>query len=260
MDLRLLADVTHTRPTTSEASAIAAAFVPLLQTLSWIAFIVFVSFRFRMAIEALLAAIKVRIEKGSPIKFGPVELGELKAIKEDLQETKAIVQGLNQQQIELQQGYLIAAQDFDHVMNANELDALGTELKSLAAGLGSIDFLLPMVVPGIGEGELFAVACAIQSRPQSEFLDPLTQHITHLASSTDLNKVRLRVLFRAAMALENIVRVDNKRTPRTVSPDRRQQLETALSHLAAHPLCKVDYDRYRTKSIVARINRVLKLV
>lgn len=58
------------------------AWVPLLQTLSWIGLIVFSAHRFSAHLERLFEAIRKRIQSGSSFKAGPIELGkDLKALE-----------------------------------------------------------------------------------------------------------------------------------------------------------------------------------
>ena len=53
--------------------------VPLLQTMSWVVLIVIIIVLYRQKISFLLDAITERVVKGSSLKVGPVEIGELKA-------------------------------------------------------------------------------------------------------------------------------------------------------------------------------------
>lgn len=52
-------------------------FAPLLQTLAWIALIVWTVLRFSRELKAIVGAIEARIKDGSSIKAGPVEIGSL---------------------------------------------------------------------------------------------------------------------------------------------------------------------------------------
>ena len=53
-----------------------APFVPLLQTLTWVTLIGVGLVFFRKQCKTILDAIRLRIERGSSIKAGPIELGE----------------------------------------------------------------------------------------------------------------------------------------------------------------------------------------
>jgi hypothetical protein len=53
--------------------------IPLLQTLCWIALIVWLVCHFNREVGAILASVQKRIDRGSSIKAGPFELGELEA-------------------------------------------------------------------------------------------------------------------------------------------------------------------------------------
>jgi len=51
-------------------------FVPLFQTVLWVGLIIYAIVLFRVKLENFLEAVRVRIEKGSSFKAGPVELGQ----------------------------------------------------------------------------------------------------------------------------------------------------------------------------------------
>ena len=51
--------------------------IPLFQTLCWIILIVWLLHRFKAEVAALVGAVQKRIERGSSLKAGPFELGEL---------------------------------------------------------------------------------------------------------------------------------------------------------------------------------------
>ena len=53
-------------------------FVPLLQTVFWIAAVFALLFYFRKEIELVRKILTKRLESGSPIKIGPLEIGELR--------------------------------------------------------------------------------------------------------------------------------------------------------------------------------------
>ena len=52
------------------------AWIPLIQTIAWIALILFGAYKFKNHIDGLLSAIRLRVAQGAKIKVGPVELGE----------------------------------------------------------------------------------------------------------------------------------------------------------------------------------------
>ena len=51
-------------------------YVPLFQTVAWMLFTAVLLFAFRNQAKSLLWAIHGRIEKGSPLKAGPIEIGQ----------------------------------------------------------------------------------------------------------------------------------------------------------------------------------------
>lgn len=63
--------------------------MPLLQTLSWIALIVYSVRKFSSQLQSLFEVIKQRISSGSSFKAGPVELGEDLKVLEKITPSKA---------------------------------------------------------------------------------------------------------------------------------------------------------------------------
>jgi hypothetical protein len=66
--------------------------VPLLQTLSWIALILILAIKYRNETNRILETMIKRIEQGSGLKIGPVEIGKLES---DIREVKDKVSELN---------------------------------------------------------------------------------------------------------------------------------------------------------------------
>lgn len=65
-----------------------APFVPLLQTLSWVVLIVFIVWRFYREIKQLIGAFRKRIDDGSSVKAGMVEIGQRGAFPQTTEEQK----------------------------------------------------------------------------------------------------------------------------------------------------------------------------
>lgn len=158
-----------------------------------------------------------------------------------------------------EQQYLTTGASFRPEMDKKELDTLGSELKSLAAGLRSLDFLLPVVGRYMKQKDLYSVACAVQVRPQESFFRPLLDCLFRLSETPGLLGFRLAVIYRAVMAIENIARTDNKRKRKTILPVDRDYMSRVLNRLRSHKRCKEDHTIYREKSLATRIMRALKV-
>lgn len=70
-------------------------YIPLFQTVIW-AILIFAAFRYlKSDLERLRDGLAKRLESGSPVKVGPIELGELKneikEIKSEVRDTKKVV-------------------------------------------------------------------------------------------------------------------------------------------------------------------------
>jgi hypothetical protein len=108
-------------------SLLVTALVPLFQTILWVGLIVWLVHRYNSQVTAVLTAIKARIERGSPFKFGMLELGQdirpqgvqeqNKRMEEEVQQLQATtVQSIGAQSpealrrfnVSLKQKYLLA--------------------------------------------------------------------------------------------------------------------------------------------------------
>ena len=241
-----------------------AAIVSLLPSVIWPLFILFVLYWLRRnyseQLSKLFEAVRKRIEQGSSLKFGPVELGELKELRDSVQQTQNFVDDLKAQYTSLEDAYLATAHAFEPDAPVFDLDELASQLKSLASGLPNLHFMKDIAVPGIAQPDLFALSCALQVRPHVDFAVPLASILESIAEKVNLSNFRLRTLYRAIMAMDSIIRVDNRQTDKVLGTYDRSRIKAALARFRESPRCAEDYDKYKNKSIVARIDRVLKLL
>jgi len=240
------------------------AIVSLLQSIIWPIFILFILYwlkrNYSEQLSMLFEAVRKRIEQGSSLKLGPVELGEIKELRDSVQQTQNFVDDLKAKYTSLESAYLASAQAFEPDAPVFDLDELASQLKSLASGLPSLDFMKYIAVSGITQPDLFALSCALQVRPQADFAVPLASILENIAVKVNLSNFRLRTLYRSIMAIENIIRVDNRQPSKALDNDDRSRIKEALEKFRESPRCVEDYDKYKNKSIVARIDRVLKLL
>ncbi len=90
--------------------------VPLLRTLSWIALILIFAIRYRKETHLILKAMIARIERGSGLKIGPVEIQK---IESDVREVKDKVSELN----DLVSKQFLTAMGPDMYENLKKIDA-----------------------------------------------------------------------------------------------------------------------------------------
>jgi hypothetical protein len=93
--------------------------VPFLQTLSWIALILILAIGYRNETQHILKAMITRIERGSEIKIGPVEIGKLESLESDVREVKDKVSELN----DLVSKQFLTAMGPDMYENLKKIDA-----------------------------------------------------------------------------------------------------------------------------------------
>jgi hypothetical protein len=241
-----------------------AAIISLLQSIIWplfiLLFLIWLKRNHNEQISMLFEAVRKRIEQGSSLKLSPVEIGELKELTKTVKQTQNFVDDLKAQYSSLENAYLATAQAFDTDGPVFDLDELASQLKSLASGLPNLDFMKAFSVSEITQPELYALSCALQVRPQTDLAVPLASILENIAERPDLSNFRLRTLYRSILALENIIRVDDRKLRKTLPTDDRTRIKEALLKLKESPRCVDDYKKYKDKSIVARINKTLKLL
>lgn len=182
-------------------------------------------------------------------KLAPVA-AQVNEIKDDVASVKRALS-------ELESDYIAQCEIFDPKGEAKDLDGLATELKAFASALPSLDFLLDICGPEATQAQLFGIATAVSVRPDHRFLEPLCEVVASASSKPDLG-IRLKAMYRLVMAIEGILRTDNRRQVRRVDSLVRRRCYDVLKTLEKHPSCQHDLFHAKGKSIVPRINRAIK--
>jgi hypothetical protein len=174
-----------------------------------------------------------------------------------IEEQQLSIDSLNVARKQLEIDYLAACDRFDLNAQAIELNDLCTDLKSLAGGLYNLEFLRDQIQAGSPQGHVLGVACAIQVRPQHEFLMPIANFISSVSQDENLRSIRLKVLYRLVIAIENIIRVDGKRSMPLLNSQDKEEVRKSLELLAEHHYAVQDHQRSARQSLITRINRIL---
>jgi hypothetical protein len=240
------------------------AIISLLQSIVWPLFILLFLFwlkrNYSEQVSMLFEAVRKRIKQGSSLKLGPVEIGELKELRDTVKQTQNFVDDLKAQYSSIENIYLATAQAFDPDSPVFDLDELASQLKSLASGLPNLDFMKAFSVSDISQPELYALSCALQVRPQADLAVPLASSLEYIAERPNLSNFRLRTIYRSILALENIIRVDDRKVSKNLGTDDRLRIKEALVKLKESPRCADDNKKYKDKSIVTRIDKLIKLL
>lgn len=184
---------------------------------------------------------------------------EMKVEEQNLKinEQQKEIDSIQKSRIDLEREYLNACGRFDINATGHELDELCTDLKSLAGGLYSLDFLKNEIQVGCPQGNILGVACAIQVRPRYDFLMPITQFISNVSPDPDLKTIRLKVLYRLVMGMENILRIDNKRSSPRLEAQDKTEIRQVLEKLERHESVANDHQSHPRLSLVSRIHRTV---
>ena len=199
------------------------------------------------------------LERIATLDVAGVKL-ELRELKESVEKTKTEIEGVATRLDLVTEQYVEAAEQFDPLSKAKDIDKVGSDLKSYAASLDNIDFVLEHLELDADQAHVYGAGCAIQVRPQPKFLLPLSAFIADMAQSSNLKNIRLRVAYKLVQAMENILRCDNKKPESILDPDSREKARAALESLKLHQRSQQDFNANGTKSIVTRIERTLKLI
>ena len=144
--------------------------------------------------------------------------------------------------------------------SAKDLDALASSLRPIAATLENPAAYEEDLAPGASEEKVFGAAIVARSQPKARFAEPLTIQIDHLAADRALRGYRLKTVYRLVMALETILRTDNRLSRRKLSDELRLRISAALEALAASPRCQEDDRANGSRGIGTRIRRTLALI
>jgi hypothetical protein len=149
---------------------------------------------------------------------------------------------------------------FDPQASAETLDEMASRVRSTANALTDTDSFEADLSPGSSEDKVFGAAIVARSQPKGQFALPLIGQIDYLAKDGHLRGFRLKVVYRLVMALETVLRTDNRLTRRRLSEDVRGRARATLGALAENPRSLEDDARNGPKGIGTRIRRTLALL
>jgi hypothetical protein len=184
---------------------------------------------------------------------------QLADIKQQIASTNQKLAEVDGKLSTLQESYLKQADTIPIHAPAQDLDSVATLLKNEARTLENIDFAARLLSLDAEPGHVLAAAAAIQVRPEPKFFAPLTDFLCKLAATSNLNGIRMKIVYRLVMGLQNIARADNARGEKLVDDAQRNQASNALTHLKNHPLCQADFESAGARSIIPRIEATLKV-
>ena len=153
--------------------------------------------------------------------------------------------------------YLSLIEKYNDEMTIRELTNLGRRLKGLGRAMFELDFITDRLKVTESRGIIFGGLCAIQVNPNPKYYDLLIEFLDEVAGDDNLHNIRLRIVYRLVMCVENIIHIDNNRMEAEISSQERAQGISALNNLSENPRCKEDEKLRGKKGIVYRINRVL---
>lgn len=233
------------------------AIIPVFQTILWIALILYLLWYFRKEVEIIRGVLSQRMESGSSIEIGPIKLGErLERLENSLEETKENVEGLLEHQRAMEAEFLKLSDEYRPSGTLKEIDALGRRLKSHARGLGNLSFLKELCQEGVEERHFYAIGCAIQERPQYDFVPLFIHMLEWISKDKKLQGFRLRVMYKCIQSLDNLLRLDNKRETQFISQTDRNRLGGVLSILSENQRVKADDDSSGNRGIGVFIQKV----
>jgi len=151
-------------------------------------------------------------------------------------------------------------QTFDANASAESLDALASRLRPIAATLENAADYARDLVPGAAEEKVFGAAIVARSQPKAHFGAPLTAQLDYLAADKALRGFRLKTVYRLVMALETVVRTDNRLSRRKLTAEVRGPMSEALRALAGNPRCQEDDRVNGDRGIGDRIRQTQALI
>lgn len=143
---------------------------------------------------------------------------------------------------------------FDPDASAETLDEIASRVRFTANALTDTASFEADLSPGSSEEKVFGAVIVARSQPKGQFALPLIGQIDYLAKDPQLQGFRLKVVYRLVMALETVLRTDNRLTRRRLSEEVRRRARTALNALAENPRSLDDDTRNGRKGIGTRIH------
>lgn len=178
---------------------------------------------------------------------------EVAAARKDVDETRREVDTLKAAYQAMDTDYLAACAEFDPEASPSQLNDLASRLKARARGLRAIEFLFQGIDSEKDEGRVFGAACALHVRPQFEAIAGVTALIDKLASDVNLMRFRLKTVYRLLMAVDEIVKLDQRNKGTLLNEEQRTLITAALERMRTHSRCASD----DTGELCARIVRKL---
>ncbi len=198
--------------------------------------------------------------------FSEIKVGDVSLTFQKLEERVAVAEskaeGLQEQldALSVDRTELDAPLDlFDANADPRDLDELASDLRPIAATLADPAAYEADLAPGSPEAKVFGAAIVARAQPKALFARPLIGQIDYLAGDAKLRGFRLKVVYRVVMALEMVLRTDNRLSRRKLTAEVRLGATGALQALAANPRCAADDAAAGTRGIGTRIRRTLAL-
>jgi hypothetical protein len=225
-----------------------------------------------MTIVVLLMVTVFRRSSGAGLKglasiFSEVKVGDISLKFQQLEERVAVAEGKAESAQEQLDDLTVDRKELDAPLEAFDSDASSKDLDALASALRPIASAIENpadyeqdLLPGATEEKVFGAAIVARSQPKARFAEPLAAQIDHLAADKDLRGFRLKTVYRLVMALETVLRTDNRLSRRKLNAELRRRISDALESLAASRRCREDDQANGTRGIGARIQRTLSLI
>lgn len=187
------------------------------------------------------------------IKFGNFE-AKFRELKEAVVATQKELDQLKSTYLEMEKDFLKSCAEFNPDAPATELDKLASKLKAKAKGLTSIDFLFSNLAESSDQAEVFGAACALHVRPQFHAVDAVIGLMDELSKTSDLRRFRLKTIYRLLMAVDEIVKLDNRNDDGLLTDEQRSGIVRVLGQLQSHQRCLNDDTSHYAAKIVAKLS------
>lgn len=186
------------------------------------------------------------------LKVGDFE-ARFKDLQETLDETREELVELKSMYQSLDDDFLALSNEFDDKSSASDLQKLASQLKAKAKGLGSIDFLVESLGSDAKQSFVFAVACALQVRPQFHAVDNLMACLNGLCKYDDLNGFRLITVYRLVIAVDELIKLNNRANESLFSDKQLSSLSKVLTRISEHPRCMNDDVAKKAKGLLKKL-------
>ncbi len=187
------------------------------------------------------------------VKYGDFE-ANFRKVEAELAATKVEVEVLKNRYSELESDYLAECEKFDPDASAQALNKLASNLKGKAKGLSSLDFLFQELNLNSPQYLAFGAACAMQVRPAFHALNSVVNVLTEVAKKPDINRYRLKTVYRLLMAIDEVVRLNTKNQDvELVSKEQSESIKRMAKFIIKNPRCKDDDTAELASKIVEKL-------